>query len=481
MRRFALAALVLLLPVVLAGCGSTLASAPVADGAADLVPSSVDLYAVVDGDLEGERWGEARELLQSFPRLEGLVDELLAEHGPELDAALGAEVALAVVNLEYEEAVALTEPDDPAALRRLVDEAGGALAELDRGWWAAAPDERAIQRLLAARDADGALAEREDFERLTGDLPDDALVRIFVRGGPVEDALADLPALPGELGRALECLAAGREVPSAALALSPEEDGVRIDGALDRPADWPDGGDGFENITDTIPVRPLLVAAAASMPEGLDRALACAAGADGEALQLLRLLGGGATSLLSGEVAVAVHPAPVGSDRPSPPTVSLYAELAEEEQALGMVDELAGLVSALVPGLTVEDVNLGESASTGAKVVLLDGEPVLYVGAGLGVLVVSNTERGVAGVLAAGEAPLSNDRRYVAAAEAAFGEPPTDDDALLYLDLEAAAGQARSEGANEPWAGALEPLDTLFLTAEGADDRVKVEGLLAFD
>ena len=481
MRRVALAALVLLLPVVLAGCGSTLASAPVGDGAADLVPSSVDLYVVVDGDLEGERWGEARELLESFPRLGGLVDELLAEHGPELDAALGAEVAFAVVNLEYQEAVALTEPDDPEALRRLVNEAGGAVAELDRGWWAAAPDERAIQRLLSALDADGALAEREDFERLTGDLPDDALARIFVRGGPVEDALADLPTLPGGLGQALECLSAGREVPSAALALSPEEDGLRLDGALDRPDGWPEGGDGFESITTTIPERPLLVAGATSVPEGLDRALACAAGADGEALQLLRLLGGGATSLLAGEIAVAVYPAPRRSDGPNPPTVSLYAELAEEEQALAMVDELAGLVSALVPGLTVEDVDLGESATTLAKVVSLDGEPVLYVGENLGILVVSNTERGVAGVLTTHEAPLSSDRRYVAAAEAAFGEVPTDADALLYLDLEAAAGQARSAGADAPWAGAVEPLDTLFLVAEGADDRVRVEGLLAFD
>jgi len=480
-RRVALAALVLLLPVVFAGCGSTLASAPVGDGAAELVPSSVDLYVVVDGDLEGERWSEARSLLEAFPRLDGFVDELLAERGVELDAALGPEVALAVVNLEYGEAVALTEPDDPEALERLVAEAGGAAAELDRGWWAAAHDERAIQRLLSARDADGALAEREDFERLTGDLPDDALARAFVRGGPVEDALADLATLPGDLGQALECLAAGREVPSAALALSPEEDGVRLDGALDRPEGWPEGGDGFGNVTETIPERPLLVAGAASVPEGLDRALACAAGADGEALQLLRLLGGGATSLLSGELAVAVYPAPRRSDRPNPPTVSLYAEVAEEEQALALVDELAGLVSALVPGLTVEDVDLGEPATARAKVVSLDGEPMLYVGGERGILVVSSTERGVAGVLTSHEAPLSNDRRFVAAAEAAFGELPADADALLYLDLEAAAEQARSVGGEASWAGALEPLDTLFVVAEGADDQVGIEGFLAFD
>ena len=481
MRRVALAALLVLLPAVLAGCGSTLASAPVGDGAADLVPSSVDLYVVVDGDLEGERWAEARELLERFPRPDAFVDELLAERGAELDAALGPELALAVVNLEYHEAVALTEPDDPEALERLVADAGGVVAELDRGWWAAAPDERAIQRLLSAREADGALAEREDFRRLTGDLPDDALARVFVRGGPVEDALADLPTLPGELARALDCLAAGREVPSAALALRPEDEGVRVHGALDRPDGWPEGGDGFSTITETIPERPLLVAGAGSVPEGLDRALACAAGADGEALQLLRLLGGGATSLLSGEIAVAVYPEPRRSDRPNPPTVALYAELAEEEQALSMVDELAGLVSALVPGLTVEDVNLGESAMARAKVVSLDGEPVLYVGAELGILVVSNAERGVAGVLTSHEAPLAADRRYTAAAEAAFGELPTDADALLYLDLEAVEGQARALGAEAPWAGALEPLDTLFLRAEGDDETVTVEGLLAFD
>lgn len=467
MRRVALAALLVLLPAVLAGCGGTLASAPVDDGAAGLVPSSVDLYVVVDGDLEGEPWADARDLLERFPRLDAFVDELLAEHGAELDAALGPELALAVVNLEYQEAVALTEPDDPAALERLVAEAGGVVAELDRGWWAAAPDERAIQRLLSAREADGALAEREDFQRLAGDLPDDALARVFVRGGPVEDALADLPMLPGELARALDCLAGGRDIPSAALALRAERGGVRLDGALDRPEGWPDGDDGFGNIADTAPERPLLFAGAASLPEGVDRALACAAGADGELTQMLRLLGSSATSLLSGEVAVAVYPAARRSDRPSSPTVTLWAEV-DEERALETVEELAGLASALVPGLTVEDVDVDPDQIRQAKVVKQDGEPLLYVGVELGLLVVSNTERGVEGLLTIHETPLSADRRYRAASEEAFGGYAADEDVLLYLDAAAAHDE-------------LEPLDTLLLAAKASGDTVTVRGFLAID
>jgi len=469
-RRVALLALVALLPALLTGCGASLASAPAGDGAADFLPSSVDLVVSLDGDLEGEQWAQAEELLNRFPRLKTFAGEALGGLGgtqAEWDAALGPEVVLAVVNLEYEEAVGLTRPDDPAELRRLVEEAGGTVAELDGGWWAAARDERAIERLLTARAADGALSGRDDYRRLTGELPDDALARIFVRGGPADDALADLPVLPEPLGRALDCLAGGRDIPSAALALRAEAGGVRVDGALDRPEGWPDGEDGVWNIADTAPERPLLFAGAASLPEGVDRALACAAGADGELTQMLRLLGSSATSLLDGEVAVAVYPAARRSDRPSPPTVTLWAEV-DEERARGTVEELAGLASTLVPGLTVEDVDVDPDQTRQAKVLLQDGEPLLYVGVELGLLVVSNTERGVEGLLTIHDAPLSADTRFRAAADEAFGGYPTEEDVLLYLD----AAAAHDERA---------PLDTLLLAAKASGDTVRVEGFLAID
>lgn len=484
MRRVALLALLALLPAVLAGCGGSLASAPAGDDAADLLPSSVDLVVSLDGELEGERWAQAEELLDRFPLLRAFAGEALGGLGgtqAEWDAALGPEVVLAVVNLEYREAVGLTRPDDPEELRRLVGEAGGAVAELDGGWWAAARDERAIERLLTARAADGALSGRGDFRRLGKELPDDALATIFVRGGSADDALADLRALPEPLGRALDCLAAGREIPSAAFALRAEPGGVRVDGALDRPEGWPDGGDGFWNIADTVPERPLLFAGASSLPEGLDRALACAAGADGEATQLLRLLGAGATSLLTGEVAVAVHPAPRRSDRPNPPTVTLWAEIEDEQAARASIEELAGLASALVPGLTVEDVDVHPDQTRQAKVVERDGEPILYLGLDPGLLVVSNTERGVEGLLTIHDAPLSADRRYRAALEETFGGYPSEEDALLYLDADAARDQARALGTGGTWAGELEPLDTLLLAARDSGDTVIVRGFLAID
>jgi hypothetical protein len=474
--RVALAALLLLVPAALAGCGgTTLPSAPMGDGAAELVPSSTDLYVVVDGDLEGERWSQARELLTAFPRLDAFADELLAERGEELDAALGPDVAFAVVNLEYREAVALTDPDDPEALRRLIDEAGGAAAELDGGWWAAAPDKRAIQRLLSAREADGALAEREDFRELTGELPEDALARVFVRGGPVEDALADLQALPGELGRALDCIAAGREIPSAALALRPEDEGVRLDGALQRPDDWPVDADGFSNVADRAPEGPIVFAGAASLPESVERALACAAvGADGgDGIELLRTLGFGLDALLPGEVALLVYPASGGSGTP---TVSLWAEIEDEDRTRAALEELAGMAAALVPGVTVDEVDVDPDQTGPALVVERDGEPVLYLGVDPGMVVASTTEQGVEGLLVLHDTSVGGDPRFRAAVERLDVGYPVGE-ALVYVDVAAAGGLLMPPRH----ARALEPLETLLLAGKADGDLVTVRGFLAFD
>ena len=119
--RVILAALVAMLLAASAGCGES--GSP--GEASSVVPEDVAAYVSVDTSFAGEQWRAASDLLARFPDGENALDELLAE--AELQDALGPETVFAVLPGPVAEGreppvVMLTQPDEPAAFDRLVEE-----------------------------------------------------------------------------------------------------------------------------------------------------------------------------------------------------------------------------------------------------------------------------------------------------------------------------------------------------------------------
>ena len=172
-------------------------------------------FVAIDSDLRSEEWQDVDELLRKFPgrqRFLTLVqDELRAEElewERDLDPAVGAEVDVAVAGTTSEDVVvdALTRPDDPAALERLVEKEDPPLVlrELGDGWHAVAEKQADFDRVLAADGAetlddsdsyDEAMGKLEDDARRQG-LPPRAVAREAVPGGGHRRAAAEELARP---------------------------------------------------------------------------------------------------------------------------------------------------------------------------------------------------------------------------------------------------------------------------------------------
>jgi hypothetical protein len=194
-------------------------------GAAGFAPAATQLFVSVNTDLDSEEWDAARALVERFPdgdRLLAFVAEELLPPGTDLEEdvepALGPELGIAVLDLEEETIVGFTKPEDPRKLAALLAEAEEEIVSREiEGWTAFADDPTALDAFAAARE-DGSLAGSDDFETVTADVPDDALVSVYASGEGLEAAFgADVPL----------------SIPSAAFALVAEADALRLDGAAE--------------------------------------------------------------------------------------------------------------------------------------------------------------------------------------------------------------------------------------------------------
>lgn len=421
LMRVTLAGGWLALLLLAAGCGG---SAP-AGGAAAVAPAEAVAYVWLDADRRSTQWRTALAVVDRIPgarpALETVIGRTLVAAGvtagTELEAALGPEVAVAV--LPRWRAVVLTRPRDPAALERLLGRlpAPAARAEIE-GWTAVAERQADLDAFRQAL-ARGRLDQDERFRALTGRLPAGALVRVFARG----DVLADLPAraagalpqLPGASG--LASLPAG----DVALALSSEADGLRISGAV-RPARGEPG-------TTYVPTLLERVPAGASLAVSFSGSAALVA--------RLRELAGGAGAAkqledLTGVPLVRVAQLFTGEGL-------LYARRA------GVVPELTLALRPADPAAGAETLaRLARSLAkrTGARVstAMERGVEVTRIGSGgaslslgrVGDLLVATTAPGGPASFGAGGDSLVNDPAFAAAAKRAGFEGRTS--GLAYAD-----------------------------------------------
>ena len=226
MNRVAFACLLTALVLPAAGCGSS--ASPGAAGAG-VAPAATEVFVSVDTSFDSSNWEAGRKLLARFPdgdRAVAWVLDQLSAHGVDaardVEPALGPETDVAVLDAGgVKRVVGLTQPDDRAKLEALLAKGDHPLVsrEID-GWVAFSESEAGLNAFEEQRD-EGTLDGVGAYEDVVGEVDSDALVHVYVAGAAVKETPF--------------AAVFGSDLPSLALSLNAEEDGVRIEGAA-KPA-----------------------------------------------------------------------------------------------------------------------------------------------------------------------------------------------------------------------------------------------------
>jgi hypothetical protein len=471
--------------LAIAGCGGEGGGG---GGAAELAPRNALAFVVVNTDFESDEWQQAEDLAASFPDGREALRRALAELGEEdldfrrdVEPALGPEVNVVVLPAEAgaePHVVVLTQPDDPAKLDALIARADAevAKAEID-GWTVLAEDEAALDAL---REGEGSLADSDAFDEAMGKLPEDALARVFVNG-PGTTALAQGE---GELTRderaLVDCLPTGSENASGAFALSAEDEGVRLQGAVEAgDIEVPDAAESA--LAAALPADALAFVSTRGLGEQARRVLRCISDTDEEIARQIAIaeVGLGVSleedvlPLFDGETAFAVY----GAD--PIPSVVVATEVEDEAQALRTLDRIAERASAFLGGFELEELQL--EGAQARRLALADGTEFFYA-ASEGRLIAASAEATLRAALA-GDDSLADDSDFDAAREAAGA--PEETSGLAYADLEGimrlALGIVAVDEPNEDLGRNLESLRSFFLWGEEDDGWVTLEGLLEIE
>jgi hypothetical protein len=222
------------LVLVLAGCGGTTGEAGA--GGADIVPADAPAFVTIDTDFDSSQWQTLDELAGRFPDKDKLIrslkSDLLEEEGVDWDKdvrpALGDELALAWLDFENdaENAVALLQPTNEDAFKRLAGKSDGELVYEKFGDWYVFSDKRVkVERFRKESEAaEKFLADDSTFQQAMSSFPKDSVLRAFVDGPPVHEAILRQGDVDGQktlekLGR-LDWLVA---------AIRANDEGVRFD------------------------------------------------------------------------------------------------------------------------------------------------------------------------------------------------------------------------------------------------------------
>jgi Protein of unknown function (DUF3352) len=260
MRSLSIGVLIAL-ALVASGCGAK--DRVAATGGAEVVPASAPVFVSIDSDLSSDQWQQVDELLSKFPARSMLVSELRSslkeesglDYEDDLKPALGDEVDLVWLDFANggSNVVGLTKPKDEDAFQRMVEKGNSTgpddlICEEVDGWFVCADTRAKIDRFTAMSD-DNKLADEELFKDALAELPDEALVHVYVRGQSITDALKDLdlPGSPLPLG-------AGQRPEYLSAALAAEGSGLRLVGA-GRAAEATEGqAEPFESkLLDVVP------------------------------------------------------------------------------------------------------------------------------------------------------------------------------------------------------------------------------------
>ena len=455
-----------------AGCGGGDDSAATGGaGAASIAPSGAVVYATINTDVDSDQVDQLEELLAKFPDRERLLAELeksLAEDElsweTDIKPALGDTLDLVLLDFEGQNFVVVLKPADKAKFEALLAKSDEPTATREvEGWTVVAETEAVLDRFETARSS-GSLEDDEEFENAMGELPEEALAKLYVDGDAATKAAES--AGGGSSGK--------NRLKAFAAALGAESSGVRLEGALTSELE-----DGFASVE---PYESKLLEAA---PEGalafisgngfgkVDEGLRQTPGSLDRLQELLGIDLEGAFGLFDGEFALWV-----GKGAPIP-ELTFLAEVEDEAAALAALDRLTGLI----PPEAGAQKRTTEVDGVQAKQLVLDGFPITYA-AFDGRVIVTSRPGAIADVRAEGDS-LADDPNFKQAAEDAGMEDATF--GFLYLDLEQLGGLiegfAGLSGENVPpeLSRNLEPLGAFMFHSSGKTEDLKLSAFLSIE
>ena len=350
--------------------GSSQSSAGVAAAGATALPATAPAFIALGTDFGSDQWKQIMALAAKFPGYDSLLAKgraQLTKQGLDFEQdvkpALGPEVDVAWLDFKGQnDFVFVTKPSDAGKLDALLQKAKEPPARADVNGYVALASARSM--IDAASSATTHLSDDASFKEAMSALPGGDVVRVFLNGSQVQDALKTA-IQNGASGPS------GLQLPNANLGTldwiaasgSAQPDGVRLDGvvkvepapkiatfAAELPKDFAAGAiayAGFANLDQTA--RTLLDTLGKSSPD-LNKQLGQLEGVAGLSLDK------DVIPLLKNEGAVAVYPS-----TEKVPTIVFALKVDDEQKVAKLLDQigaLAGLAggggggatSATVPG-----------------------------------------------------------------------------------------------------------------------------------
>jgi hypothetical protein len=459
-----------------AGCGEEAASGPT--GAA-VAPATAPLFVSIDTDSSSEQWKQAGVLLDKFPGGDKLIASALDELSKEgvdfqrdVEPALGPETDIVALDLSGDgKFVGLTQPDDVQKFEDLLAKGDEEVFTRDFDGWTAFAESEAILDEFAAARAQGRLAASSDYQDALQQADPDGIATLYLNGKALADALAKQG---GASSAQLETIFPGGKIPSFAISLKAEENGVRLEGGAKVAEDESRfTGENFHaELPEEVPGGALVYLDLNNLEEGLSAARDALAQQnpqfDQDLARIEAALGvsleGDVFPLFSGETALYVRPSLII------PEVTLVTHVDDEDAAMATLDKLvSGLGTYLPVAPHANDVDID---GIKAKELPLQPPVSLYWAAFDGHLVLTTSREGIA-ALRSNDNRLADDEDFKRALETA--DVPDETTGFAYVNLHDAIssilGFAGAEVPPDVRAN-LEPLDTFV--AYGSKDGTTV-------
>ena len=457
--------------LVAAGCaGNKEAAAGSVPASASLAPKDTLGFVTIVSDDSSEQWQRADRLLQLFPKArESVVSEVerqLAADGLKWEAdiapALGPEIVVVVTRSRN--VVALTKPDDAAALQALLQKADepSVSEPVSDGWTAIAEKQEDINAYRSAM-AQGSLADVELFRDSLTALPPDAIARGWV----------DLRSVAKELSDALGTTESTTDigVEDLAAAVSAEEDGVLLSVGVRTPDGT--GTTSYEpKLLDRVPADAVVALSFGGTQGALDKVERTIdlEGISGAIDDAIGVSFHSVLEALSGEGVFYLRDS--GGDFPE---LTLVLDPPDADKTWADMERVAEKVARDAGGR----VDTGTRDGRPFNRIRLEGMTVVYGRLDSERLLVTTSEGALDDFLADGS-KLTDDAGFVAAAERVdLGERTS---GFAYVDLDGLIpfieGLAGADSVPAEAREVLSALDSFILQSSADGDRARLSGFL---
>jgi Protein of unknown function (DUF3352) len=450
-----------------------------------MVPADVPLYVAVDTDLESPQWRAAQDLLDEFPGSERLLNEVKRELAAEdvdferdIRPVLGPELGVALLDLDDEDSyVALMQAKDEAKLNALLEKGDDLVHTEIEGWSVFAESQAVLDRFRKQREGDK-LSDSDAYEEAVGELPDDALVKLYVGGPRVQAAIRE--GLAGE-GAPAGLAARFEAFESFAAALTAEGDGVRLEaGAIvDSDVEL----DTYEpQLPESLPAGALLYVSFANLDEPARRVIQVLEDVipnfEEQRRQAEQAFGFSIENdllpLLQNEGAFAIY-----AEEPLPAFV--FALEDDDGEAVRLMDRFGALVK-IGEGGTMREERVG-GVTVKEIAFTPEGFSIFYAAVD-GLFVASNARESVLAPNRA-EPKLADDPLFRAARDGAAAEGGTI--GFLYGNLQGGLpevfefAQEQGETVSREVRDNTEPLESFFVSVTQDGDRFELSGFLSIE